>query len=85
MILSVALVVSVLSLSGSHALTLNARQDDCAFGCPETDADGNGLSMFSTDDTTISCSYAGEPGNSCTYDTVSVDPPGTYNLTYDVA
>ena len=85
MILSAAIVVSALSLfSCSHALTLNVRQDDCPLVCPEKDADGKGLSKFSFDDRTMSCSYDGEPGNSCVYDTVSVDSSAMRNLTHAV-
>jgi len=86
MIFSAVVVVSVLSLlTSSRALALNARQSDCELACPDTDADGNGLSVFIIDDATISCSYDGEPGNSCTYDTVSVGSSAICKLTYAVA
>jgi len=74
MIFSAAVVIYALSLfSCSRALSINVRRDDCPLACPETDADKNGLSKFSIDDATISCSYVGKPDNSCTYDMVSVD------------
>jgi hypothetical protein len=78
MLASVAVVASILSLlSCTSALTLNvnARQTDCVLPCPDTDVDGNGLSTFTSDGTTVSCSYSGDSDNSCSYDFVSVDSP----------
>jgi len=74
MLFSAHLIVSALSLfSSACALTVNARQGDCALVCPDTDAVGNALSASSVDDTTVSCSYAGELATSCIYDVVWVD------------
>ncbi|KAF9649464.1 hypothetical protein BDM02DRAFT_3113663 [Thelephora ganbajun] len=69
MILSAAAIVSVLSiLPFTRALALHARQDNCAFVCPDTDVDGNSLSTLTVDESTVSCSYSGTLATSCVYD-----------------
>ena len=76
MIFSAAVVVSVLSLlSSTRAATIRARQDGCTFVCPDKDLGGNALYASTTSDAVISCSYVGQPLNSCTYDWVSHIPP----------
>jgi hypothetical protein len=74
MLASVVIVTSILSLVPcTRALTLNSRQNDCAFVCPDANVDGNEFATFTSDDTTISCSYSGGSDDSCRYDLVSVD------------
>lgn len=75
MILPAVVFASILSLLPfSRGLTLNAQKDR-KFVCPDIGTDGIGLSAFTTDDSTISCSYSGESGKLCSYDAVSVRLP----------